>query len=80
MKWLELQESTLDALAKSDIPIKESDTDKKPDKNEDEVSLGDEWQMLLRRSVTILPTVCHGASFLFFLSFPLDYIINPWMA
>ena len=35
---------------------------------------------LLRRLVTILPTVCHSASFLFFLSFPLDYIINPWMA
>ena len=45
MKWLELQQSTLDTLAKSDIPIKEPDTDTKTDKNEDEVYLGDEWQM-----------------------------------
>ena len=27
-----------------------------------------------------LPTVCHGVLFLFFLSFPLDYIIDPRMA
>ena len=35
---------------------------------------------LLQRSVTILPTVCHGVLFLFFLSFPLDYITNLQMA
>ena len=34
-----------DTPAKSDIPIKESDTDTKTDKNEDDVSFGDEWQM-----------------------------------
>ena len=39
-----------------------------------------ERRVLLRRSVTKLPTVCHGALFLFFSSFPLDYITNPWMA
>ena len=37
------------------------------------------WE-LLRCSVTILPTVCHGTLFLFFLSPPLDYIIDPQMA
>ena len=36
--------------------------------------------ILLQCSVTILPTVCHSTLFLFFLSFPLDYITDPWMA
>ena len=35
---------------------------------------------MLQCLVTILPTVCHGASFLFFFPFLLDYITNPWMA
>ena len=32
--------------------------------------------VLLQCSVTILPTVCHSALFLSFLSFPFDYITN----
>ena len=35
---------------------------------------------VLQCLVTILPTVCHSMSSLFFLSFPLDYIIDPRMA
>ena len=38
------------------------------------------YWLMLRCLVTILPTVCHGASFLFFSSFPLDYITNLQMA